>query len=76
MFCTIIICWANLHLIRLYVEFNGEVASLIRIIIIIISRQLAKGRRRGAVVVRETIMCGGGTTSAPHESWVINPEKE
>lgn len=75
MFCTIIICWANLNLIRLYVEFNGEVTSLIRIIIII-SRQLAKGRRRGAVVVRETIMCGGGTTSAPHESWVINPEKE
>lgn len=62
MFCTIIICWANLHLIRLYVEFNGEVASLIRIIIIIISRQLAKRRRRGAVVVR----CCAGEVRLPH----------
>lgn len=59
MFCRIIICRTNLHLIRLYVEFNGEVASLIRIIII--SRQLAKGRRV-AVVVGETIISGGGTT--------------
>lgn len=72
MFCRIIICRTNLHLIRLYVEFNGEVASLIRIII---SRQLAKGRRV-TVVVGGTIINGGGTTSAPHESLGINPEKE